>query len=103
MYIFLVYLSHAEQLVLYMKTAELLSSALHTAMGQVKQGKLYPSSTVKQGKTSQRGLGEYHHWVKGIDSYNKSHNPFICSTSLSLCLSHSRARAFFPPAAAAQC
>ncbi|XP_062339860.1 serine/threonine-protein kinase ULK1 isoform X2 [Osmerus eperlanus] len=40
--------SHAEQLVLYMKTAELLSSALRTAIGQVKQGKLYPSSTVKQ-------------------------------------------------------
>ncbi|KAM6902217.1 serine/threonine-protein kinase ULK1 isoform 2-T2 [Xenentodon cancila] len=40
--------SHAEQLVLYLKTAELLSSALHTAMDQVKQGKLYPSATVKQ-------------------------------------------------------
>ncbi|XP_031711559.1 serine/threonine-protein kinase ULK1 isoform X2 [Anarrhichthys ocellatus] len=40
--------SHAEQLVLYLKTAELLSSALHTAMERVKQGKLYPSSTVKQ-------------------------------------------------------
>lgn len=41
--------SHAEQLVLYLKTAELLSNALHTAMEQVKQGKLYPSATVKQG------------------------------------------------------
>ncbi|XP_068190479.1 serine/threonine-protein kinase ULK1 isoform X2 [Antennarius striatus] len=40
--------SHAEQLVLYLKTAELLSTALHTAMEQVKQGKLYPSATVKQ-------------------------------------------------------
>ncbi|XP_061590329.1 serine/threonine-protein kinase ULK1 isoform X2 [Cololabis saira] len=40
--------SHAEQLVLYLKTAELLSSALHTAMERVKQGKLYPSATVKQ-------------------------------------------------------
>ncbi|XP_037608836.1 serine/threonine-protein kinase ULK1 isoform X1 [Sebastes umbrosus] len=40
--------SHAEQLVLYLKTAELLSTALHTAMERVKQGKLYPSSTVKQ-------------------------------------------------------
>ncbi|XP_036384390.1 serine/threonine-protein kinase ULK1 isoform X1 [Megalops cyprinoides] len=40
--------SYAEQLVLYMKTAELLSSSLHTAMERVKQGKLYPSSTVKQ-------------------------------------------------------
>ncbi|XP_010788130.1 serine/threonine-protein kinase ULK1 isoform X3 [Notothenia coriiceps] len=40
--------SHAEQLVLYLKTAELLSNALHTAMEGVKQGTLYPSSTVKQ-------------------------------------------------------
>ncbi|KAG7480645.1 hypothetical protein MATL_G00058480 [Megalops atlanticus] len=40
--------SYAEQLVLYMKTAELLSSALHTAMESIKQGKLFPSSTVKQ-------------------------------------------------------
>uniref|UniRef100_A0A8C7S3V9 non-specific serine/threonine protein kinase n=1 Tax=Oncorhynchus mykiss TaxID=8022 RepID=A0A8C7S3V9_ONCMY len=40
--------SYAEQLVLYMKTAELLSSALHTAMECIKQGKLYPSATVKQ-------------------------------------------------------
>ncbi|XP_060746192.1 serine/threonine-protein kinase ULK1 isoform X3 [Tachysurus vachellii] len=40
--------SHAEQLVLYMKTAELLSTALHTAMEGIKQGKLYPSTTVKQ-------------------------------------------------------
>ncbi|XP_029511141.1 serine/threonine-protein kinase ULK1-like isoform X5 [Oncorhynchus nerka] len=40
--------SYAEQLVLYMKTAELLSSALHTAMERVKHGKLYPSATVKQ-------------------------------------------------------
>ncbi|XP_028273496.1 serine/threonine-protein kinase ULK1 isoform X4 [Parambassis ranga] len=40
--------SHAEQLVLYLKTAEILSTALHTAMDRVKQGKLYPSATVKQ-------------------------------------------------------
>ncbi|XP_045922644.1 serine/threonine-protein kinase ULK1 isoform X1 [Micropterus dolomieu] len=40
--------SHAEQLVLYLKTAELLSTALHTAMERVQQGKLYPSATVKQ-------------------------------------------------------
>ncbi|KAL2099847.1 hypothetical protein ACEWY4_004241 [Coilia grayii] len=40
--------SYAEQLVLYMKTAELLSSSLHTAMEGIKEGKLYPSSTVKQ-------------------------------------------------------
>uniref|UniRef100_H3CKX3 non-specific serine/threonine protein kinase n=1 Tax=Tetraodon nigroviridis TaxID=99883 RepID=H3CKX3_TETNG len=40
--------SHAEQLVLYLKSAELLSGALHTAMERVRQGKLYPSATVKQ-------------------------------------------------------
>uniref|UniRef100_A0A674PHE8 non-specific serine/threonine protein kinase n=1 Tax=Takifugu rubripes TaxID=31033 RepID=A0A674PHE8_TAKRU len=40
--------SHAEQLVLYLKSAELLSGALHTAMERVAQGKLYPSATVKQ-------------------------------------------------------
>ncbi|XP_035382898.1 serine/threonine-protein kinase ULK1 isoform X1 [Electrophorus electricus] len=40
--------SYAEQLVLYMKTAELLSSALHTAMEGIRQGRLYPSTTVKQ-------------------------------------------------------
>ncbi|XP_047425807.1 serine/threonine-protein kinase ULK1 isoform X2 [Mugil cephalus] len=40
--------SYAEQLVLYLKTAELLSTSLHTAMERVKQGKLYPSATVKQ-------------------------------------------------------
>ncbi|KAM9426177.1 serine/threonine-protein kinase ULK1 isoform 2-T2 [Pholidichthys leucotaenia] len=40
--------SHAEQLVLYLKTAELLSAALHSAMEAVRQGKLYPSATVKQ-------------------------------------------------------
>lgn len=41
--------SHAEQLVLYLKSAELLSAALQTAMHRVQQGALYPSSTVKQG------------------------------------------------------
>ena len=41
--------SHAEQLVLYLKSAELLSGALHTAMERVRQGQLYPSATVKQG------------------------------------------------------
>lgn len=43
-------LSYAEQLVLYMKIAELLSSSLQTAMDGIKQGKLYPSTTVKQGR-----------------------------------------------------
>uniref|UniRef100_A0A671KQR1 non-specific serine/threonine protein kinase n=1 Tax=Sinocyclocheilus anshuiensis TaxID=1608454 RepID=A0A671KQR1_9TELE len=40
--------SSAEQLVLYMKCAELLSSALHTAMAEIKEGKLFPSGSVKQ-------------------------------------------------------
>ncbi|KAK7135609.1 hypothetical protein R3I94_014312 [Phoxinus phoxinus] len=40
--------SSAEQLVLYMKCAELLSSTLHTAMAGIKEGKLYPSGSVKQ-------------------------------------------------------
>src|SRR4029434_7990921 len=35
-----VYLSYAELLVLYMKSAELLSSALHTAMWEINQGNL---------------------------------------------------------------
>ncbi len=43
--------SSAEQLVLYMKCAELLSSALHTAMDGIKEGKLYPSGSVKHGKS----------------------------------------------------
>lgn len=43
-------LSYAEQLVLYMKTAELLSSSLQTAIDGIRQGKLYPSTTVKQGQ-----------------------------------------------------
>uniref|UniRef100_A0A8C2B0Z6 non-specific serine/threonine protein kinase n=1 Tax=Cyprinus carpio TaxID=7962 RepID=A0A8C2B0Z6_CYPCA len=40
--------SYAEQLVLYMKIAELLSSSLQTAIEGIKQGTLYPSTTVKQ-------------------------------------------------------
>uniref|UniRef100_A0A8B9JU69 non-specific serine/threonine protein kinase n=1 Tax=Astyanax mexicanus TaxID=7994 RepID=A0A8B9JU69_ASTMX len=40
--------SSAEQLVLYMKCAELLSTALHRAMEAIKQEKLYPSASVKQ-------------------------------------------------------
>uniref|UniRef100_A0A8C6V5N5 non-specific serine/threonine protein kinase n=1 Tax=Neogobius melanostomus TaxID=47308 RepID=A0A8C6V5N5_9GOBI len=40
--------SYAEQLVLYLKSADLLSTALRTAQEQVKEGKLYPSTTVKQ-------------------------------------------------------
>ncbi|TMS03225.1 Serine/threonine-protein kinase ULK1 [Larimichthys crocea] len=40
--------SYAEQLVLYMKAEEFLSSALHAAKEKIKQGRLLPSATVKQ-------------------------------------------------------
>ncbi|XP_023147780.1 serine/threonine-protein kinase ULK1a isoform X1 [Amphiprion ocellaris] len=40
--------SYAEQLVLYMKAEEFLSSALHTAKENIKQGHLVTSATVKQ-------------------------------------------------------
>ncbi|XP_062273170.1 serine/threonine-protein kinase ULK1a isoform X1 [Scomber scombrus] len=40
--------SYAEQLVLYMKAEEFLSAALHTAKGNIKEGRLLPSATVKQ-------------------------------------------------------
>lgn len=40
--------SSAEQLVLYMKAEEFLSSALHTAKESIKQGQLQASSSVKQ-------------------------------------------------------
>ncbi|KAL0979482.1 hypothetical protein UPYG_G00185680 [Umbra pygmaea] len=40
--------SYAEQLVLYMKAAECISSALHTAMEDIREGRLFPSTTVKQ-------------------------------------------------------
>uniref|UniRef100_A0A8C5ECA9 non-specific serine/threonine protein kinase n=1 Tax=Gouania willdenowi TaxID=441366 RepID=A0A8C5ECA9_GOUWI len=40
--------SYAEQLVLYMKSEEFLSAALHTAKENIKQGQLLPSATVKQ-------------------------------------------------------
>ncbi|XP_060893628.1 serine/threonine-protein kinase ULK1a [Labrus mixtus] len=40
--------SYAEELVLYMKAEEFLSSALHTAKDNIKQGRLVPSATVKQ-------------------------------------------------------
>ncbi|XP_058492699.1 serine/threonine-protein kinase ULK1a isoform X1 [Solea solea] len=40
--------SYAEQLVLYMKAEEFLSSALHTAKENIKHGELVPSATVKQ-------------------------------------------------------
>lgn len=40
--------SYAGQLVLYMKAEDFLSSALHTAKVNIKQGQLLPSTTVKQ-------------------------------------------------------
>ncbi|KAG8455981.1 hypothetical protein GDO86_001969 [Hymenochirus boettgeri] len=40
--------SYAEQLVLYLKSAELLSSGLQTAVEQIRTGKLFLSSTVRQ-------------------------------------------------------
>lgn len=39
-----------EQLVLYMKAAQLLASSLHLAKAQIKSSKLNPSTAVKQGK-----------------------------------------------------
>ena len=39
-----------EQLVLYMKAAQLLASSLHLAKAQIKSAKLNPSAAVKQGK-----------------------------------------------------
>lgn len=38
-----------EQLVLYMKAAQLLAASLHLAKAQIKSGKLSPSTAVKQG------------------------------------------------------
>lgn len=38
-----------EQLVLYMKAAQLLAASLHLAKEQIKSGKLSPSTGVKQG------------------------------------------------------
>ena len=41
-----------EQLVLYMKAAQLLASSLHLAKAQIKSAKLNPSTAVKQGEDS---------------------------------------------------
>lgn len=58
--------SCAEMLVLYMKCAELLSNALHTAKEAIKQGKLYPSASVKQGENtnmlSRNTVSALTHW-----------------------------------------
>lgn len=50
---FVILFSFAEQLVLYMKAEEFLSSALHAAKENIKQGQLRPSATVKQGETNE--------------------------------------------------
>lgn len=47
--------SFAEQLVLYLKVAELLSSGLQMAIDQIRAGKLCLSSTVKQGEGGRVG------------------------------------------------
>lgn len=60
--------SYAEQLVLYLKVAELLSSGLQMAIEQIRAGKLCLSSTVKQGESS------------GLDTRRKGHR--FCSNTL---------------------
>ncbi|TSK72088.1 Serine/threonine-protein kinase ULK1 [Bagarius yarrelli] len=60
--------SYAEQLVLYMKTAELLSTALHTAMEGIEQGKLYPSTTVKQDARLERFFSRKHRLMDHINT-----------------------------------
>lgn len=65
LYILLIYCGYAapcrqvEQLVLYMKSAQLLASSLHLAKAQIKSAKLNPSSAVKQGKTITGILSRY--------------------------------------------
>uniref|UniRef100_A0A8C1ZWG9 non-specific serine/threonine protein kinase n=1 Tax=Cyprinus carpio TaxID=7962 RepID=A0A8C1ZWG9_CYPCA len=66
--------SYAEQLVLYMKIAELLSSSLHTAMEGIKQGKLYPSTTVKQGQ-------QFRHFLLTTEVKHNSYHPLIKHSS----------------------
>lgn len=48
--VFVCFCSYAEQLVLYIKAEEFLSSALRAAQEKIKQGHLLPSATVKQGE-----------------------------------------------------
>lgn len=71
--------SHAEQLVLYLKTAELLSTALHTAMERVKQGKLYPSATVKQGRNLRSLIYIYEREIKNTFECDKIYSNCLCS------------------------
>lgn len=60
--------SYAEQLVLYLKVAELLSSGLQMAIEQIKAGKLCLSSTVKQGKGLLHSGGKGLTWNGAIKS-----------------------------------
>lgn len=48
-----------EQLVLYMKAAQLLASSLHLAKAQIKSSKLNPSTAVKQGTDMSVGISYY--------------------------------------------
>lgn len=48
-----------EQLVLYMKAAQLLASSLHLAKAQIKSAKLNPSTAVKQGKNISVVISHY--------------------------------------------
>ncbi len=48
-----------EQLVLYMKAAQLLASSLHLAKAQIKSAKLNPSTAVKQGKDNSDIISHY--------------------------------------------
>lgn len=74
--------SYAEQLVLYLKSAELLSIGLQTAMEQVRTGKLCLSSTVKQGKEFamypiQYNLIPYEQLKLAIDGLNFDFCPLL--------------------------
>lgn len=56
-----------EQLVLYMKAAQLLASSLHLAKAQIKSAKLNPSSAVKQGKTKIPRPVQWHYTIVFIN------------------------------------
>ncbi|KAJ7994143.1 hypothetical protein DPEC_G00262850 [Dallia pectoralis] len=67
--------SYAEQLVLYMKAAEFISTALHNAMDDIKEGRLLPSTTVKQVL---RKLNElYKSSVTSCRSFNERLQSFL--------------------------
>lgn len=62
--------SYAEQLVLYMKAEEFLSSALRSAKENIKNGQLFPSTTVKQGETRDRSLWVIKHSLLDVCKVN---------------------------------